>query len=243
MYYHICIFTICIFFIESVKKEECIGISDNESDNESECVLSTQQRKKFYSHYNDEDLFIFIKRYMLLLESAILRKKNILLSVLPLFIIHIISQYASLILNPLFVMPSLSFRRNINNLSTQKRQFRLNNYVYKFEFVVFSSTNLHIKHKLSYYPNRGLFYYCNFENGTVTKFDKYQVENYPICGDLYVSIQIEYHTVIFTIKICVWNNNFGVINNKHFWRYSLDNTILSDCCCGALLNSTRMCKF
>ena len=115
-------------------------------------VWNEKEEEKFYSKQFDNGWFNFVKIYILLLEKRILYK-NIVLSILPLFIIHIVSEYSSPLLFPLFLMPSNS----LLSIQAQKKKFILNNVIKKFEIIICNRYSQKIKHKLAYYPNSGVF--------------------------------------------------------------------------------------
>ena len=105
-------------------------------------VWNEKEEEKFYSKQFDNGWFNFVKIYILLLEKRILYK-NIVLSILPLFIIHIVSEYSSPLLFPLFLMPSNS----LLSIQAQKKKFILNNVIKKFEIIICNRYSQKIKHK------------------------------------------------------------------------------------------------
>lgn len=203
--------------------------------------IKSKQQEIFYQNYGDDDWFNFVKRYMLLLESKIL-KNNIILSLLPLFIIHIIAKYSSAIFYPLFIIPKNLICEFC--IERQMKKFVLEHYVYKFEFVI-CDKKLHIKHKASYYPNKGIFYCCNLDNNKITGF-AYNQKNVPIIDNsendnqVYVSIELEYKGFKIRITIYIHQLQKGFFNDKnaHSICYEIDNKNLNyDECCGiGLLN-------
>lgn len=196
---------------------------------------SIYNQDQFYNNYHDDDWFFFVKRCICMMEIAVL-KKNILFSVIPLFIIHIIAEFCMPILYPMFIIPNNDILE-LFAIKTQKKQLILNQFVYKLQFII-CNQNLQIKHRLSYYPNRGLFYCCNLQDKKIISSMRKQFNNTDIvtkktdCG-LYICLEIEYKPCCTTIMICVkWCHK----STSHYWFYDVDNKIFNDYCVVGLLN-------
>ena len=194
--------------------------------------LSIKEANQFYDNLNDEDWFMFVKRYVLLLKSQILQK-NIVLSILPLFIIHIIAQYSICNLYPLFVIPNNNICRFC--IQSQKKKFILKRFVYKFEFVI-CNKKLQIIHKLTYHTNKGIFSCCSMDKNEI-KCMNIKCEGKPIVrindkNELHVSIEMQYNQGNIQIFIQLKNNN----NNEQLCSYEISDEILTESCGVGLLN-------
>ena len=198
-------------------------------DEESLYRLRNQQYANFYDNYNDNDWFCFVKRYILLLEIQI-RAKHILMLPFPIYLIHLIAQFSMARIYPLFIMPNCYSQVW---LGSQCKQFVLNNCIYKFELFICDKNCDILKHKLSFYPNKGLFYCCNYEKNN----NKYQISSSlthqinPIIQKsddaslkIYVSLTLQYKPKYIIISINLHNINKSVKNNtKQCICYTIDN--------------------
>ena len=195
-------------------------------------IWNEEEEDSFYAKYFDDEWFNFVKRYLLLLEKAVIAKK-ILLSILPFYIIHLVSQYSSPLLFPLFIMPT----NCLLVIKAQKKKFILNNVIKKFELLICNRYQQHVKHKLSYYPNTGLFIAssmcCTDGDKIIYNCLKYKTE--PIVRNTYSS---EFKLLVH-LEMKHNKDNIGIlikINEEIEFCYKIDSDIFKQASVVGLLN-------
>lgn len=202
--------------------------------------LQIQQEINLYNNYNDVEWFNFIKQYILLLQSEI-RRKHILLSIFPFYIIHIISQFSSPLFYPLFIIPNDNYWYTIS-IQNQKKKLILNHIIYKFEFFI-CNNYCDIKHKVSYYPHNGLFCcYNNFKDNKHASIIKHKTIPFINTTQIYVSLEIQYKFKEIIIIIKLNNEKNDNNNNNRVFCYKIGNKFLFETCGILLYNCHNFIK-
>ena len=202
-------------------------------------VWNEEEEEKWYSKQFDNEWFNFVKIYILLLQKRIVYK-NIISLILPLFIIHIISEYSSPLLFPLFLMPSNS----LMSIQAQKKKFILNNVIKKFEIIICNRYSQKIKHKLAYYPNSGVFIagtvnnlYATGNNHiayTCLKYKTKPIINCDNCSQIKILVHLETQYREEDIRILIKIKDKYEIKEAEFCCEIMNNVF--EPCIVALLN-------